>query len=160
MGNAPSKTIHLYTWSWPKGWEAIEYIFRIGTVMPQGTFQPPPPCIFCSLSQMVLPTDKYVIHSCNYHQSFTQNPIFFEIVSLTKMGWKHTPGLYLAINGHEFEQALEVGDGQGSLVCCGPWGHKESDTAEQVTHTQTDPHTYTLDSSIYWVGLKFAQTFP
>ena len=32
----------------------------------------------------------------------------------------------------KFEQALEVGDGQGSLVCCNPWGHKESDTTEQL----------------------------
>ena len=30
----------------------------------------------------------------------------------------------------EFEQALGVGEQQGSLVCCSPWGHKESDTAE------------------------------
>ena len=29
------------------------------------------------------------------------------------------------LNGHEFEQALGVGDGQGSLVRCSPWGHKE-----------------------------------
>ena len=29
-----------------------------------------------------------------------------------------------------FEQALGTGDGQGSLVCCGPWGHKELDTTE------------------------------
>ena len=34
--------------------------------------------------------------------------------------------------GHEFEQALEVGDGQGSLVCCSPWDHKESDMTEQL----------------------------
>ena len=31
-----------------------------------------------------------------------------------------------------FEQALGVGDGQGSLMCCSPWCHKESDTAEQL----------------------------
>ena len=31
------------------------------------------------------------------------------------------------LDGHEFEQAPEVGDGQGSLVCCSPWGCKESD---------------------------------
>ena len=37
-------------------------------------------------------------------------------------------------NGHEFEQALGVGDGQGSLVCCSPWGHKESDITEQVNN--------------------------
>ena len=40
------------------------------------------------------------------------------------VGWCHQ------LNGHEFEQALGVGDGQGSLVCCSPWGHKESDTTE------------------------------
>ena len=38
------------------------------------------------------------------------------------VGWHHQ------LNEHEFEQALGVGDGQGSLVCCSPWSHKESDT--------------------------------
>ena len=36
------------------------------------------------------------------------------------------------LSGHEFEQALGVGDRQGSLACCSPWGHKESDTTEQL----------------------------
>jgi len=35
------------------------------------------------------------------------------------------------LNRHEFEQAPVVGDGQGSLACCSPWGHKELDTTEQ-----------------------------
>ena len=35
-------------------------------------------------------------------------------------------------NGHEFEQAPGVGDGQGSLACCSPWGCKESDMTEQL----------------------------
>ena len=34
------------------------------------------------------------------------------------------------LNAHEFEQALGFGDGQGSLVCCSPWGHKELDMTE------------------------------
>ena len=34
------------------------------------------------------------------------------------VGWHHQ------LNGHAFEQALGVGDGQGSLVCCSPWGHR------------------------------------
>ena len=38
----------------------------------------------------------------------------------------------LQLDGHEFEQALGVGDGQESLVCCSPWGHKESDMNEQM----------------------------
>ena len=36
------------------------------------------------------------------------------------------------LDGHEFEQALRVGDGQGSLACCSPWGCKELDTTEQM----------------------------
>ena len=34
------------------------------------------------------------------------------------------------ITGHEFEPAWGVGDGQGSLACYSPWGHKKSDTTE------------------------------
>ena len=40
------------------------------------------------------------------------------------VGWHHW------LNGHEFEQALGVGDGQGSLACCSLWGCKESDMTE------------------------------
>ena len=40
------------------------------------------------------------------------------------IGWHHQ------LDGQEFEQALGVGDGQGSLVCCSPWGLKESDKME------------------------------
>ena len=36
------------------------------------------------------------------------------------------------LDGYEFEQALGVGDRQGSLVCCDSWGHKESDTTERL----------------------------
>ena len=43
------------------------------------------------------------------------------------VGWHHR------LNGHEFEQALGVGDGQGSLVCCSPWGCKELDMTEWTT---------------------------
>ena len=39
-------------------------------------------------------------------------------------------GCYHWLDGHEFEQALGDGEGQGSLVCCGPWGCKELDTTE------------------------------
>ena len=34
--------------------------------------------------------------------------------------------------GHEFEQVLRVGDRQGSLACCSPWGRKKLDTTEQL----------------------------
>ena len=36
------------------------------------------------------------------------------------------------LNGHEFEQAPGVGNGQGGLVCCGSWGRKELDATEQL----------------------------
>ena len=39
-------------------------------------------------------------------------------------------GQYHELNGQEFEQAPRVGDAQGSLACCSPWGHKELDTTE------------------------------
>ena len=38
------------------------------------------------------------------------------------------------LNGHKFKQASGVGDGQGSLVCCSPWGHKESDMTEAAQY--------------------------
>ena len=40
------------------------------------------------------------------------------------VGWHHQ------LNGPEFEQVPRIGDGQGSLVCCCPWGGKDSDTTE------------------------------
>ena len=43
------------------------------------------------------------------------------------VGWHHR------LDGHEFEQDLGVGDGQGSLACYSPWGRKESDTIERRT---------------------------
>ena len=42
------------------------------------------------------------------------------------VGWHHQ------LNGHEFEQASGDGEGQGNLVCCSQWDHKELDTTEQL----------------------------
>ena len=42
------------------------------------------------------------------------------------VGWHHR------LNGHEFEQALGVGDGQGGLECFSPWGREELDMIEQL----------------------------
>jgi len=42
------------------------------------------------------------------------------------------------LDGHEFELALGVGDGQESLACCGPWGHKESDMTERLSWTELE----------------------
>ena len=43
---------------------------------------------------------------------------------------------YHWLNGHEFEEALGVGDGQGNLSCCRSWGHKESDITKWLNWTE------------------------
>ena len=48
------------------------------------------------------------------------------------VGWHHW------FNGHEFEWTLGVGDGQGGLMCCSPWGCKESDTTERLNWTEVN----------------------
>ena len=50
------------------------------------------------------------------------------------VGWHHQ------LNGHEFEQAPGVGDGQGGLACCSPWGHKDSDMTEWPNWTELSLH--------------------
>ena len=49
------------------------------------------------------------------------------------VGWHHQ------LNGHEFEQAPGDGEGQGSLACCSPWGHKELGTTEQLNNNNQRP---------------------
>ena len=44
------------------------------------------------------------------------------------VGWHHQ------LDGHQFVQTLGDGEIQGSLVCCSPWGHKNSDRAEQLNN--------------------------
>ena len=42
------------------------------------------------------------------------------------VGWHH------GLNGHELEQTLGDSEGQGSLACCSPWGHKQPDMTERL----------------------------
>ena len=44
------------------------------------------------------------------------------------VGWHHQ------LNGPQFEQAPEDSEGQGGLACCSLWGHKESDTTQQLNN--------------------------
>ena len=57
-------------------------------------------------------------------------------------GWHHW------LDGHEFEQALRVGDGQGSLACCSPWGHKELDMTERLNWTELNVVTLWIISTL------------
>ena len=53
-------------------------------------------------------------------------------------GWHHR------LDGREFEQALGVSEGQGSLACCSPWGCKQSDRTEQLNN-----HNIVMASAIH-----------
>ena len=60
------------------------------------------------------------------------------------VGWHHR------FNGHEFEQALGVGDGQGGLACCSPWGCKEPDTLVGPMFAAKSPYSLpTVSLAVY-----------
>ena len=67
------------------------------------------------------------------------------------VGWHHR------LNEHEFGWILGVGDGQGGLVCCSPWGRKESDTTERLNWTAVksflgaSPHSIYLLNAGCWI---------
>ena len=57
--------------------------------------------------------------------------------------WHHQP------DGHKFEQDPGVGDGQGSLECWNPWGHKESDMTERLNWTELNPLSVASFANIF-----------
>ena len=70
------------------------------------------------------------------------------------VGWHHR------LDGHEFEQALGVGDGQGRLVCCSPWGCTELDMTERLNWTEDIRYlmggmeTSSPQCSVVWERMK------
>ena len=64
----------------------------------------------------------------NIEESYRQGALFIRYLYVPDelVRWYHQ------LNGHKLEQAPRVGDGQGSLACCSPWGHKESDTTGRL----------------------------
>ena len=52
-----------------------------------------------------------------------------------------TVGRYHQLNGHEFEQALGDCEEQGSLACCSPWGHKQSNMTEWLNNNNKSERT-------------------
>ena len=57
-------------------------------------------------------------------------------LGITQLFNFHLSNGYHWLNGHEFEHTLEDSEGQGSLTCCSPWGHKESDTIYWLNHNK------------------------
>ena len=68
-----------------------------------------------------------------------------------RMRWHHR------LNGHEFEQTLGDNEGQGSLVCCSPWGHKESDMTEWLNWTNPPPSSGRPEPFSFWPGLRLME---
>ena len=66
------------------------------------------------------------------------------------VGWHHQ------LSGHEFEQAPGDSEGQQTLVCCSPWGCKDSDMSERLKNNNSFPHT--ISFKIY-VFSKFVLVF-
>ena len=58
------------------------------------------------------------------------------------VGWHHQ------LNGHEFEQTLGDGEGQGNLVCCSPWDQRESDMTEQLNNRRGRHKAKNTDSHL------------
>ena len=70
------------------------------------------------------------------------------------VGWHHR------LNEHEFEHALEDGEGQGSLVCCSPLGSKESDTTERLNNNNDLLFSTWNSTQCYvaaWMGGEFGK---
>ena len=74
------------------------------------------------------------------------------------VGWHHR------LNGHEFEQTPGDCEGQGSLVCCSPWGFEELDTTECLngkvcsviglfTPTHTHPYQIMYSARAWWAAV-------
>ena len=75
------------------------------------------------------------------------------------VGWHHR------LDGHEFEQALGIGDGQRILACCSPWGHKEMEMTEKWTRWRLESvglchMTSTFDFTLLqWESLEIKLKF-
>ena len=60
------------------------------------------------------------------------------------VGWHHR------LKGHEFEQALGDGEGQGNLACCSPWGHKELDMTERLKNNKKFIGRTDAEAPVVW----------
>ena len=70
--------------------------------------------------------------ACQASLSITSSWSLPKIMSIEMTGWHHQ------LDGHEFEWTRGVGDGQGSLACCSPWGRKKLHTTEGLNWTEPE----------------------
>ena len=102
----------------------------------------------CSLEGLMLKLKlQYFGHLVRRADSLEKTLMLGKIEGTTEeemVGWHHQ------LDGHEFEQALGVGHGQGIQACCGPWGHKESDMTEPLNWTEKQKDAIFLRNPLYW----------
>ena len=86
----------------------------------------------CSLEGLMLGLKlQYFGHLMRRADSFEKTLMLGKVEGKRRSGRQRMRWLDGITNSmNEFEQALEVGDGQGSLACCSPWSYKEPDTTE------------------------------
>ena len=78
---------------------------------------------------------EYFGHLMQRTDWFEKTLMLGKIESRRRREWQgEMVGWYHLLNGHEFEQAPGDGEGQGSLACCSPWGHRELDTTERLNN--------------------------
>ena len=82
---------------------------------------------------------QYFGHAMRRTNSLEKTLMLGKIEGKRRRGWEdEMAGWHHQRNGHEFEWTLGVGDGQGGLACCSPWGRKELDTTEQLNWNDND----------------------
>ena len=91
----------------------------------------------CSMEGLMLKLKlQYFGHLMQRADSFEKTQMLGKIEGRRRRGRQRMRWLDLGshhrLNGHGFGWTPGVGDGQGGLVCCGSWGHKESDTTERL----------------------------
>ena len=64
------------------------------------------------------------------------------------VGWHHP------LDGHESEQTLGDGEGQGSPACCSPWGHKESDTTQRLNNNDKTKCCLEIQNAQVWMSFS------
>ena len=114
----------------------------------------------CSLEVLMLKLKLQCFgHLMRRTDSLENTLMLGKIEGRRRRGWQRTRWLDgITVNGHEFEQALGDGEGQGSLACCSPWGWKESDTTEQLNNNNSLVRTLSFSlNNVPW-KLSYSST--
>ena len=99
----------------------------------------------CSLEGLNLKLKlQYFGHLMPRADSLEKTLMLGKIESRRRRGWQRMRWLDHRLNGNELESTPVIGDGQGGLPCCSPWGHKQLDMTEWLNWTEPNP--------VFWPG--------